>query len=58
HGNLPDPVAEAVRFFLREQDKLEERLRILESASGIASPKDELQERIMIETVFSQGGGI
>ena len=31
HGNLPDPVAEAVRFILREQDKLEERLRILES---------------------------
>ncbi|UCD22614.1 MAG: serine O-acetyltransferase, partial [Chloroflexota bacterium] len=32
HGNLPDPVAEAVRFILREQDKLEERLRILETA--------------------------
>ena len=58
HGNLPDPVAEAVRFVLREQDKLEERLRILESASGIASPKDELLEKIMIEAVFSQGGGI
>ncbi|MCJ7668932.1 MAG: serine O-acetyltransferase [Dehalococcoidia bacterium] len=58
HGNLPDPVAEAVRFVLREQDKLEERLRILESASGIASPKDELPEKIMIEAVFSQGGGI
>lgn len=58
HGNLPDPVAEAVRFILREQDKLEERLRILESASGIASPTDELQEKIMIEVVFSQGGGI
>jgi len=58
HGNLPDPVAEAVRFVLREQDKLEERLRILESASGIASPEDELQEKTMIEAVFSQGGGI
>jgi len=58
HGNLPDPVAEAVRFVLREQDKLEGRLRILESASGIASPKDELLEKIMIEAVFSQGGGI
>ena len=58
HGNLPDPVAEAVRFVLREQDKLEERLRILESASGIASPIDELLEKIMIEAVFSQGGGI
>lgn len=58
HGNLPDPVAEAVRFILREQDKLEERLKILESASGIASPTDELQEKIMIEAAFSQGGGI
>jgi serine O-acetyltransferase len=58
HGNLPDPVAEAVRFVLKEQDKLDERLRILESAGGIASPKDELPEKIMVEAVFSKGGGI
>jgi serine O-acetyltransferase len=58
HGNLPDPVSEAVRFVLREQGKIEERLRILESTSGIASPRDELLEKIMIEAVFSQGGGI
>ena len=58
HGNLPDPVAEAVRFVLREQDKLEERLRILESASGITSPKDGLPEKTRIEAVFSKGGGI
>jgi len=58
HGNLPDPVAEAVRFVLREQDKLEARLRILENASGIASPTDELPEKTMIEAVFSKGGGI
>jgi len=58
HGNLPDPVAEAVRFILREQDKLEERLRLLESTSGIASPGDELLEKMMVEAVFSQGGGI
>ncbi len=58
HSNLPDPVSEAVRFVVREQGKLEERLRILESTSGIASPRDELLEKIMIEAVFSQGGGI
>jgi len=58
HGNLPDPVAEAIRFVLKEQDKLDERLKNLEGASGIASPTDELQEKIMIEAVFSQGGGI
>ena len=58
HGNLPDPVAEAVRFVLREQVKIEERLRILESANGIASPREELPEKTMVEAVFSQGGGI
>jgi serine O-acetyltransferase len=58
HGNLPDPVAEAIRFVLREHDKLEERLRNLENASGITPPKDELQEKMMIEAIFSQGGGI
>jgi serine O-acetyltransferase len=58
HGSLPDPVAEAVRFVLREQVKIEERLRILENASGIASPGEELPEKTMVEAVFSQGGGI
>jgi len=58
HGNLPDLVAEAVRFVLREQDKLEERLTVLERASGMTSTKDELLEKIMIEAAFSQGGGI
>ncbi len=58
HGNLPDPVAEAVRFVLREQVKIEERLKILESTSGIASPRDELGERVTVEALFSQGGGI
>ena len=59
HGDLPDPVAEAIGLVLREQDKLEERLRRLEGASGISSPEDELKEtRKKIETEFSQGGGI
>ncbi len=58
HGNLPDPVADAVRFVLREQVKIEERLKDLENASGIASPTDEVRERTMVEAAFSQGGGI
>jgi serine O-acetyltransferase len=58
HGNLPDPTAEAIRFVLKEQDKLEERLKNLENATGIISPSDELQEKILIEAVFSQGEGI
>jgi len=59
HGKLPDPVAEAIRVVLREQDKLEERLKKLESLSGITSPPDELkEERSKIEREFSRGGGI
>lgn len=59
HGNLPDPVAGAIRFVLAGQDKLEERLRRLETIGGIASPEDELrEERRKIEVGFSQGGGI
>jgi serine O-acetyltransferase len=58
HGNLPDPVAGAIRFVLKEQDKLDERLKNLENVTGIVSPNDELQEKILIEAVFSQGGGI
>ena len=58
HGALPDPVADAIRFVLREQDELEERLRVLESVSGIASPEEALREKLIIEAVFSQGGGI
>jgi len=45
HGKLPDPVAEAIRLVLKEQDKLEERLRKLESSSGIAAHQDELREK-------------
>jgi len=59
HGKLPDPVAEAVRLVLEEQEKLGGRLQRLESLSGIVVPKDELRERrSKIEREFSRGGGI
>ena len=59
HGRLPDPVAEAIGLVLKEQDKLEERLRRLESSSGIVAPKDELRaRRKKVERDFSRGGGI
>jgi serine O-acetyltransferase len=44
HGKLPDPIAEAIRLVLREQDKLEERLSKLEKQSGIRVSSDELEE--------------
>jgi serine O-acetyltransferase len=59
HGKLPDPVAEAIRLVLKEQDRLEERLNRLESISGLIAAKDELRkEREKIEQEFGQGEGI
>ena len=50
HGKLPDPVAEAIRLVLMEQDRLEERLERLEKSFGVATSGDELgQERKKIE---------
>jgi serine O-acetyltransferase len=46
HGKLPDPVAEAVRLILAEQQKLGERLEKLETSSGVTVPQDELRDRI------------
>ena len=42
HDRLPDPVAEAIRLVLTEQDKLAERIKRLESAAGVTAPDDEL----------------
>ncbi len=59
HAKLPDPIAEAIRLVLREQDKLEERLRNLEKTSGVTIGEDDLEEeRREIIKEFSQGGGI
>ncbi|OGN98170.1 MAG: serine O-acetyltransferase [Chloroflexi bacterium RBG_13_51_18] len=59
HAKLPDPVAEALKLVLKDHHRLEERLKKLESLSGIRTPPDEIQKQIEeIEKDFSQGGGI
>ncbi len=59
HGTLPDPVAEAIRLVLEEQEKLAERLKRVESLSGLAVPKDKMRDKKQkIVREFSQGGGI
>jgi serine O-acetyltransferase len=45
HGKLPDPIAEAIRLVLKEQDKLEERLASLEKQCGIRAPGDKLEKQ-------------
>jgi serine O-acetyltransferase len=45
HNKLPDPVAEAIRLVLKEYDKLEERVKKLESLEGVISQIDEYLEK-------------
>ena len=67
HGKLPDPVADAIRFMVREQAKLEGRLKKVETLEGITSEidkylekkKKEIEEEFFTpEEKFSQGSGI
>lgn len=46
HGKLPDPIADAIRYVMSEQDKLEGRLKKLESMEGVEAAVDRyLEER-------------
>ncbi|NLB35360.1 MAG: serine O-acetyltransferase, partial [Elusimicrobia bacterium] len=67
HGKLPDPVADAVRYLIKEQDLLEERIKKLEKLEGlesrldqvIAARKKEILEEFCPKTgENSEGGGI
>lgn len=60
HGKLPDPVAEAIKFVLEDQDRLDERLRKLEDIMGLqAGDIQEMRDkRKKIEGDFNNGAGI
>jgi serine O-acetyltransferase len=44
HGKLPDPIADAIRFVLKEQEKIDERLKKVESKEGLTSEIDKYLE--------------
>jgi serine O-acetyltransferase len=60
HGKLPDPIAEAVRFVMDNQEKLSQRIGKVEAASGVEGQEepDAAEKRRKIEDAFSAGGGI
>lgn len=63
HGKLPDPIAEAVRFVMDNQEKLSQRIEKVEKLSGVERHKDPeaAERRRRIEETFenfSSGGGI
>ena len=60
HGNLPDPVAEAIKFVLKEQDHFDERLKRLENRTGLKTvdTQEIKDKRREIEEGFNNGAGI
>jgi len=60
HARLPDPVAKAISLALKEQEKLDVRLKNLESAAGIKTPEDGHHRirRRELAMEFRQGEGI
>jgi serine O-acetyltransferase len=59
HAKLPDPVADAIRLILEEQARQNERLKTVESLTGVIASTDELRERRReIKLEFRQGEGI
>ena len=60
HGDLPDPVAEAIKLVLKEQGELKGRLRRLEDAVGTQESlahEGAISEEEDVLAKFSQGGG-
>lgn len=60
HGKLPDPIADTIRFVMQEQEKMDTRIKKLESLQGIVSQADEQVEekKREIEQEFNEGSGI
>ena len=52
HGRLPDPITDAIRFILKEQARLEERIKQIEASSGLPIQPSEAEEREKIEQAF------
>lgn len=62
HGNLPDPVAEALRVMMYEQQELRDRLRRLEEATGVnvgacAGENGAVEREDEVGDVLDWGGG-
>ncbi len=57
HGRLPDPIADVIRYIVREQEKLDERLKRVESPADAPEGEPALRRHDFLRE-FSQGGGI
>lgn len=64
---VSDPIADAIRFVMKEQEKIEERVKKIESLEGITTELDKYMEKRRKEIIkgllsplreFSEGEGI
>ena len=57
HGKLPDPIAEAIKFVLKQQEELEERIASLEIKEGIPTTVDHMlsKKKDEIKKEFEDG---
>jgi serine O-acetyltransferase len=59
HGKLPDPVAQAIRLIMGEQDILKERINKLEQSHGANPPVEAVTvARENVVRLFADGEGI
>jgi serine O-acetyltransferase len=59
HGKLPDPVAQAIRLIMGEQDLLKDRIYRLEQVGGaVVTTPDPVGAREIVARQFSEGDGI
>ena len=66
HGKLPDPISDAIRFVMKEQERMNERIKKLESIKeiicqideGMEKKKKEVESAFPNKEEFSDGGGI
>ncbi|MEN6329954.1 MAG: serine O-acetyltransferase [Methanobacteriaceae archaeon] len=58
HGQLPDPVAEAITILLRRQDEMERQIRDLGITSQIMKANGLMNKKSEMEEIFSEGSGI
>ncbi len=60
HGKLPDPIAEAIRFVVTQQDEFAQRIREVEEKTGIISrgEQNDREKRADFLSKFYDGSGI
>ncbi len=58
HSKLPDPIADAIKFLARQQEKIEERVNKLEALASISAGSKQTTVKAKDNFIFTKGAGI